>query len=40
MIKLDNVKNTSETKTEVSRPYLDIKPQEYLSYLELTDLIS
>ena len=40
MIKLDNVKETSETRTEVSRPYLDIKPQEYLSDLELTDLIS
>lgn len=40
MIKLDRLPGASEIKTEVSKPYLNIKPKENMSDLELSDSIS
>ncbi|MBP3804160.1 MAG: zinc metallopeptidase [Oribacterium sp.] len=40
MIKVDNITETSDVKSEVSRPYLNIKPMESMSDQEAADFIS
>jgi hypothetical protein len=40
MIKMDNVSETSDLKSEVSRSYLNIKPKEKMSDQEAADFIS
>ncbi len=40
MIKMDNVSETSDLKSEVSRPYLNIKPKVKMSDQEAADFIS
>ena len=40
MIKVDNISETSDVKSEVSRPYLNIRPKEKMSDQEAADFIS
>lgn len=40
MIKVDSVLETSDVKSEVSRPYMNIKPKENISDQETADFIS
>ncbi len=40
MIKFDNVSKASEIKAEGSKIFLDIKPKEKISDVEMADLIS